>query len=100
MRHVAKDVIEDAASSACILLVTINLDSLEIRGCDLRLVVEHLLEVRNEPALIHGVAMEASGELVVDAALCHLAQSEEHHIRRFISPSALRIAEEEIVHDC
>ena len=34
-------------------------------------VVEHLLEVRNDPALVDAVAMEAAGELVVDAAARH-----------------------------
>ena len=37
-------------------------------------VVEHFLEVRDEPDLVNRVAMEASGELVVDAAFGHLAQ--------------------------
>ena len=38
----------------------------------LRVVVEHLLEVRNDPALVDAIAMEAAGELVIDAAARHL----------------------------
>ena len=34
-----------------------------------RIVVEHLLEMRHEPALIDGVAREAAAEMIVDAAL-------------------------------
>lgn len=41
---------------------------------DLGLVVEHLLEVGHEPAGIDGVAMEAAAEVVVQAALDHVAQ--------------------------
>ena len=38
----------------------------------LRVVVNHLLEVRHHPALVHAIAMEAAGELIVDAAVRHL----------------------------
>ena len=40
----------------------------------LRIVVEHLLEVRHHPALVHAVAMKAAGKLIVDAAARHLFQ--------------------------
>ena len=42
----------------------------------LGVVVEHLFEVRHHPALIHAVAMEASGELVVHAAARHPLQGD------------------------
>ena len=38
---------------------------------ELRIVVEHFFEVRDEPARVDGVAREASAEMVVDAALAH-----------------------------
>ena len=41
---------------------------------ELRLVVEHLLEVRHEPARIGGIAMEAATDLVVHAAADHRLQ--------------------------
>ncbi len=40
----------------------------------LRIVVEHLLEVRHEPALVDGIAGETAAEMVPDAALAHLRQ--------------------------
>ena len=51
----------------------------ELRGMDviaqqLGVVVGHLLEVRNDPVLIDRVAMEAAGDLVVDAAARHLRE--------------------------
>jgi hypothetical protein len=39
-------------------------------------VVEHLLEMRDAPVLVHAVAAEAASDLVVDAALGHLHQRE------------------------
>ncbi len=37
-------------------------------------VVEHLLEMRDQPALVHGIARESAAEMVVDAALAHARQ--------------------------
>ena len=39
-----------------------------------RVVVEHLLEVRGEPALVDGVARETAAEVVVDAALADVGE--------------------------
>ena len=36
---------------------------------ELRIVVEHLLEMRHQPALVDRVAREAAAEMIVDAAL-------------------------------
>ena len=41
----------------------------------LRIVVGHFFEVGDEPAFVHGVAVETAGELVVDAALGHFFES-------------------------
>src|SRR6516162_10882103 len=38
---------------------------------DERVVVEHLLEMRDQPALVHRIAREPSAEMVVDAAFRH-----------------------------
>ena len=43
-----------------------------------RLVVEHLLEVRDEPALVDGVAGEAAADVVVDAARRHRVERRRH----------------------
>ena len=61
-----------------------DLERLQIGDGELALVVEHLLEVRDEPALVDRVAMEAAAELIVHAALGHLAQGQQHHVERFL----------------
>ena len=50
-------------------------------------VVEHLLEVRDHPLLVHGVAAEASPEVVVDAPEAHLAQRVRRHRQGEIVPA-------------
>ena len=49
---------------------------------ELRLIVEHFLEVRDVPELIHRVAVEAAAEMIVHAAVGHLAQREQRHAER------------------
>ena len=40
-----------------------------------RIVVEHLLEMRHQPALVHRIAREAAAQMVVNAALAHPCES-------------------------
>ncbi len=49
----------------------------------LRIVVEHLLEVRHQPALVDRIAREAAAEMIVDAALAHALKRMLH---RFEEP--------------
>src|SRR5690606_6449829 len=46
----------------------------------LRVVVEHLLEVRHQPTLVDGVAGETAGDVVVDSALADVAERQQHHV--------------------
>src|SRR5208337_2277340 len=54
------------------VLAYIALEAMNVVAQKLRVVVEHLLEVRNDPALVDAVAMKASRELIVNAAARHL----------------------------
>ena len=45
---------------------------------ELGVVVEHLLEMRDQPAVVDGVAGEAAAEMIVDAALRDVAEGDEH----------------------
>ena len=56
---------------------------MEVRRGEQRVVVEHLLEVRHEPGLVDGVAVEAAAEEVVHAA-------RGHRVERRRAPSAAR----------
>ncbi len=50
------------------------------RQHELRLVVEHLLEVRHAPALVDRITMEAAAEVIAHAALGHRAERRHHHV--------------------
>src|SRR3954470_390052 len=56
---------------------------------ELRIVVEHLLEMRNEPARIGRVAGEPAAEMIVDAALGHRVERLDDRIAIGRLPGAL-----------
>ena len=55
---------------------------------ELRIVVEHLLEMRHEPALIDAVAREAAAEMIVDAALRDMGERQVDRLERIGEPVA------------
>ena len=56
----------------------------------LRIVVEHLLEMRDQPLGIRGVAREAAGQVIVDPTLAHAVERDGDGVRQ---PGAGAIAE-------
>ena len=62
----------------------------EVQAGEEGVVVEHLLEVGDQPALVHGVAGEAAADLVVDAAVGHGGQGAARHRPRPGEPSRRR----------
>ena len=75
--------------------ITGRLRGLEIRQHELRLVVEHLLEVRHPPVAVHRVAMEPAADMVAHAAERHRAQREQHHVPRLGVAGARVLAQQE-----
>ena len=53
---------------------------LRIQPSQLRVVVQHLLEVRHVPVGIDRVPVEATADVVVDAAACHPVQGRREHL--------------------
>jgi hypothetical protein len=58
-------------------------------------VVEHLLEMRDRPALVDRIAAEAAAQLVAHAPARHLAQGEQRHVARLRGTGPLRLAHQE-----
>src|SRR6202011_5053879 len=52
-------------------------------GQELSVVLQHLLEVRNHPKIVHRIAREAPAELIEYPALGHSGESERRHVQRF-----------------
>src|ERR1700682_5276594 len=69
-----------------------NLKRVKISDRELRLVVEHLFEVRHVPVAIDRVAMKTAAELIVHSAGGHFAQRDEIHFESALSGFTLRIA--------
>ena len=66
----------------------------EVKLRELRVVVEHLLEMRHEPFGIHRVARKSAAELVVDAAGGHAFAGVQHHSRRLVIVKPFRAAQQ------
>src|SRR5437667_4123508 len=75
-----------------------QLAGLEVEAGELRVVVEHLLEVRHAPPGVGRVAVEAAAELVMDAARGHALERRRRHGERVRVARAAVIAEEERRH--
>ena len=95
IRHLARDVIEHLAGDPLDERLPRRLPALGVRQRQERVVVQHLLEMGDEPPRIGGVAMEPAAHLVVDATERHLLQREPRHRQRLLVPRALPVAEEE-----
>jgi len=78
--ELAQRVVERVLHHPSPAAVTGNLVRVEVHGCQLRVVVEHLLEVRDRPRRIDRVAVEAAADLVVDASPLHLVEGHDRGI--------------------
>ena len=61
-----------------------NLPAVDIILQQLRIVVAHFFEVRNQPALIDGIAVEAASQLVVNAAFGHFFEGAFGHSQKML----------------
>ena len=76
-----------------------ELERQEMDTGELGIVVEHFLEVRDEPEPIRRVAVITTSELVADAASGHSIEREQHHVQGIRgvlagSPAAVLVEEE------
>ena len=77
--HLAQDPVAGLACDGCKALFAGVQEGFEVDGNDQGIVVEHLLEVRNQPLGIGAVAVEAAAELVVDSPVRHALQGVRDH---------------------
>src|SRR5205814_10324033 len=61
-----------------------------------RVVIEHFLEMRHEPFCIDRISVKASAELIVHAALSHLATRFGHDLERFLIMRPMICVEKEL----
>ncbi len=61
-----------------------------------RIVVRHFLEMRHAPALVHRIAMEPAGHLVIHAAGAHFLERERGHFQHPRAAACLVAFEQQI----
>jgi hypothetical protein len=86
MGHLAQHVVAGLLDHGSEKWLASHLPRFQIEPRQLRVIVEHLLEVRDEPARVHGVAMEATADLVVHPPLSHAATGEDDRLEE-LGPS-------------
>src|SRR5205823_2172140 len=79
--HLATDVLQRVVRDVREEIVTRRLRALEEREHELRLVVEHLLEVRHAPAGIDGIAVKAAADVIAHPALRDRTERSQDHVQ-------------------
>ena len=59
-----------------------DLPGVQVDARELRVVIQHLLEVRHQPQTVGGIACKAASKLVVDAASGHGVKSAPYDLER------------------
>ena len=96
MRHIAEHVVEDVPRRLGMAGLAADQEGIEIQLRQLRVVVEHLLEMRHQPFGIHRVAGEAAAELVVNTARGHAVAGVQHHANSVFVVEAPGVAQQEL----
>ena len=66
---------DDVACNSCKEVVACRLVCMDVVLEQLRVVVRHFFEMRHYPSFIHGVPMEAAGQLIVNTSTRHFLES-------------------------
>ena len=80
--HLAQDVVQNALSDLCVGRVPGGLVGVGVESGEKRVVVEHLLEVGDQPECVGGVPVKAAANLVVHASGGHLVEGQFEHLER------------------
>ena len=80
--HLAHHVAQRVLGNLDIERITRCLRRLDVRQYELRLVVEHFLEVRNTPGGVNRISMEAAAHVVAHAAERHGPERGQHDLQR------------------
>ncbi len=96
MAHLAKQEAKDRVKYGAEAGFPSDLPRVQVGARQQDVVVQHLLEVRNSPLAIDGVAVESSADLVVDAAIGHGSQRVARNIKRHAVFLCLSAAQKEL----
>src|SRR5437899_11362827 len=82
MDHLAADVRERLLDDLLEAWLAAQPPAIQVEPDELRVVVEHLLEMRHQPLAVRRIAVEAAADVVVDAAGPHLPERMRSEERR------------------
>ncbi len=95
MVQVAEHVLDDLLDDASIAREPDHEPTVQVRAGEQRLVVEHLLEVGDQPVRVDGIAVEPAAHLVVHPAGCHRVERHRDRLERLRRRVAHGLGEEE-----
>ena len=87
-QHLAQQVPDRLLDDRAVAVLACHDPRMEVGGGQQRVVVEHLLEVRHDPARVDGVAVEAAADDVVQAAGGHPVERPSHHPESLVPAAA------------
>src|SRR5215218_2110829 len=96
MSHLAQYVIEDAFDWLARPWLLAHLEMVKIESRKQGIVIEHLLEVRYEPARVGRVAMKTTAKLIVHASIGHLPARVAAHLERVAIAGASVCAQQKL----
>ena len=68
------------------------MEGFEVGNRQLRLVVQHFLEMRHVPIFVHRVAVKAAAEMIVHASRGHFLERLEYHLPRSLRRCSVDVA--------
>src|SRR5882724_1066676 len=94
--HFAHDVIQDSFRDRSSRIVAAHLVIMKIETRQQSIVVQHLLEVRHEPARVGGITMKTATQLIVDAPLSHLLTCMADYFQSLLIAGAVKSMEQKL----
>ncbi len=96
VRHLPQREVENTFGDGTVVGLVGKRVKLRIGTPQQRLIVEHLLEMRDVPLCIGGVAMEPAADMVVYPSLCHFLQRAARHLQaRVVVGQAVGLEQEQ-----
>ena len=91
--HIAQHISQHLLGGFAVARVAGHLERFAIRQRHDRLIVEHLLEMGQQPLPVGGIAVETVTDMIVDPSAAHLPQGMLHHLQHVMIPGALVITQ-------
>ena len=95
MEHLALDIGKNLLGHLTEKRLLGRLIGFQVEAREQRVVIEHFLKVRHQPALVHRITMEPAAEMIVHPSLSHLAQRMGSHLQILLVARRLVLPQEQ-----